>query len=108
MNQIADNGSLVEQPSGVPFPWPHGVTLTAVDEVVLALPGLIIDSPQTIGAALEGSDDMDIKIEFDDDRVSVKLVYIKLQPRMWARVKRSCEAVMISSDGAPKRLMVKR
>ena len=100
-----NDGIATQSPNSV-FRWPSGVTLTAIDELALILPGKVIGESETIQSVLEGSDDMQLKLEFFEDGNSVKFVIVKLQPEMWVRVTRACEAKVISFDGEPKRIRV--
>lgn len=100
------NDRIATQPHGSTFQWPKGVTLTALDELVLILPGAIVGESEPIRSAVEGSDKMQVRLEFENDTGPLRFVYIRLQAGMWARVARSCEARLISLDGTPRRISI--
>lgn len=53
------NDLIASQPPGEMFPWPKGAVLTAVDELVLALPVALFEADRPMNEAVFGSDDVE-------------------------------------------------
>ena len=90
---------IAHQPPHEIFPWPVGVTITAVDDVVIALPLALFDQDRPMGEFLFGPDGMGIKYLPDKD-----FFLIHLEPGMAVRLAKSCQAFVVADDGKPRRL----
>ncbi len=89
----------VAQPPNEPFPWPAGVTLTALDEVILALPAALFNADRPMGAVVQGPADMAFSYTPGED-----VFLIRLQPGMAVRLTKPCRAYVVADDGRPRRL----
>ena len=94
---------VAHQPPGEIFPWPKGTVLTALDELVIALPVEIFGKDEPIGSVVLGPDDMEINIPPQG-----KIFYVRLQPGMSVSLTKSCEASLVAEDKQPRRLTVRR
>lgn len=90
---------VAHQPPNEVFPWPKGVTLTALDEVVIALPVAIMDTDRPMKEFIFGPDEMDINLPPNGE-----VFFIKLQPGMAVSLARSCQAYVVAGDGKSRRL----
>ena len=75
--------------------------LTALDELVLALPTAILDD-RPIGSIVFGADDMQFNMPPDGDTF-----YIKLMPQMSVSLAKSCESYIVADDNRPRRMLLK-
>lgn len=98
-----DDNDIVLAPFGVVFPWSKKFELTAVDDLVLALPGAIFGKNQALQEVLFGPDDM--LIAFSPDH---EVVYVKLQPGMSIRLTKSADAFVASEDKKSRRIKLTR
>ena len=90
------------QPHGEIFPWPKGVVLTAVDEVVLALPVALFEEGRPMCEFVFGSEDMELNIPKGSE-----VFFIRLGPGMSVRLAKSVQAYVVSEDGKPRRIRVR-
>src|SRR5262249_20702278 len=91
------------QPHGEIFPWPRGMALTALDDVVvLEIPLELFGNDKKIGECLFGPDDMEINSRPGFDRF-----FIRLKPGMTVSLAKSVQARVISDDGKPRRIKAK-
>lgn len=92
---------IASQPPGEIFPWSKGVILTAVDELVLALPRGLIDKGRPIGEFLFGPDDMEISIPPEGDTI-----FVRLAPGMSIRLAKSVQSYVVAEDKNPRKVKV--
>ena len=97
--QPRPDGEVALQPPGEVFPWPKGTVLTAVDDVVLALPMALLAGDQPLKEILSGPDGMEVNLPPDGEAF-----FIRLRPGMSASVGRSCQAYVVAEDGRPRRI----
>ncbi len=97
--QPRPEGEVALQPPGEVFPWPKGWVLTAVDEVVLALPKALLVPDRPLKEILSGPDGMEVSVPPDGDAL-----FVRLLPGMSASVARSCQAYVVAEDGRPRRI----
>ena len=99
----ATTGDLIAtQPHGEIFPWPKGAVLTAVDELVLALPiALFGDRP--MAESLFAPDDVQMNIPPEGDTF-----FVRLMPGMSISLAKSVQSYVVSEDGKPRRIQVQR
>ena len=95
---------IATQTHGSTFRWPRGLTLTAVDEVILVLPGAVVADNDRIETAFDASEDLEMKLELASDGKTLQYIYLHLQANMWVTSKKTCDAMVLASDGMPKRL----
>jgi hypothetical protein len=93
--------AIAHQPPGEIFPWPQGTILTALDELVIALPMVIFGKDEQIGSVLLCSPNMQIHIPQEGDTF-----LIRLQPGMAVSLTKSCQARVVADDGKPRRLKI--
>src|SRR5687767_4000245 len=92
------------QPPQTVFAWPKGTVITAVDEVVLALPMKLFDQDRPVAESIFGPDEMQITPSEDPG-----IFLIKLLPGMSVSLAKSCQTYVVAPDGAPRRIkMAKR
>lgn len=99
--QAAPGDSIASQPPGEIFLWPKGVILTAVDELMLALPKGLIDKGRPIGEFLFGPNDMEISIPPEGDSILVRLA-----PGMSIRSAKSVQSYVVAADKTPRKVKV--
>jgi hypothetical protein len=97
-----NKGIPATHPPMQPFPWPEGAVITAVDELVLALPIALFDNDRSIGNFVFGPDDMQMNIPPAGDTF-----YIRLRPGMSVSLAKSCECYLVAEDTNPRRLRIK-
>lgn len=100
---VSGDDIIVTQPHGVVFPWPKGAILTAVDELMFALPKGIFDKDRPMSELVFGSDDMQINIPPDGD-----MFLVRLMPGMSISLAKSVQAYVISEDQRSRRIRVTR
>jgi hypothetical protein len=102
-SQPSTAGELIAaQPHGEIFPWPKGAVLTAIDELVLALPtALFGDRP--MGESLFTPDDAQINVPPEGDTF-----FVRLMPGMSISLAKSVQSYVVSEDGKPRRISVRR
>lgn len=102
--QTAPQGELIAtQPHGAIFPWPKGAVLTAVDELVLALPMALFDKDRPIGEFVFGPDGMEINIPPDGDTF-----FIRMTPGMSVSLAKSVQSYVAADDRKPRRIKVQQ
>jgi len=101
--QSTDDGIPATHPPLKPFPWPKGAVITAVDELVLALPVALFDKERPMSEFVFGPDDMQIIVPPQSDTL-----FIRLMPGMSLSLAKSCECYIVAEDQNPRRLKVKR
>jgi hypothetical protein len=84
------------------FPWPRDGIITAVDEVVIALPLALFDKDRPIGEFIFGPKDMELNIPPNGDKF-----FIRLKPGMSVSLAKSCEAYVVADDDVPRRVKVR-
>jgi hypothetical protein len=89
------------QPPGEVFPWPKGVVITAVDEVVLALPVALLAPDRPMGEFVFGPDDMEFSAPAGSE-----VCFLKLRPGMSVSLAKSVQAFVWAEDKQPRRLKV--
>ena len=106
--QPSTAGELVAaQPPGEIFPWPNGAVLTAVDELVLALPVALFDKDRPMSEFVFGPEDMQMDIPPEGDTFFVRLMpaypSVSRSPcsRTWSR--RTESLAGSKSSGRPPR-----
>lgn len=102
-SQPSSAGELIAtQPHGEIFNWPKGAVLTAVDELVLALPtALFGDLPMK--ESLFTPDDAEISVPPEGDTF-----FVRLMPGMSISLAKSVQSCVVSEDGKPRRMKVQR
>jgi hypothetical protein len=94
---------IATQPHGEVFPWPKGAVLTAVDELVLALPTALFDKDRPMGEFVFGPADMQMNIPPEGDTF-----FVRLTPGMSITLAKSVQSYVVSEDQKPRRLKVQR
>jgi hypothetical protein len=93
----------VTQPVGVIFPWPKGAVLTAVDELLLALPIALFDPDRPMSEFVFAPADAAINIPPTGDTF-----LIRLTPGMSVSLAKSVQSFVVADDGKPRRIKVTR
>ena len=89
------------QPPGEVFPWIKGMVLTAVDEVVVALPIELLGKDEPIGSIVVAPDDMQIIFQKQGG-----VFYLHLKSGMSVSLTKSSDAMLVADDKQPRRLKI--
>lgn len=95
--------AIAAQPPGQVFAWPKGAVLTAVDELVLALPMALFDNDRPMGEFVSGPADMQMNIPPSGDTF-----FIRLMPGMSVSLAKSVQSRVVAEDTRPRRIKVTR
>jgi hypothetical protein len=95
------HAQIAAQSPGELFPWPKGAVLTAVDEVVIALPKELFDPDQPMGDFISASSELQISIPRTGE-----IFLIRLAPGVSASLTKSCDAYIVADDKSPRRIKV--
>ena len=98
-----DEGAVATSAPMEPFAWPKGVVITAVDEVVLALPMAVLEKDRPMSEFVFGPDGMEIGLPPEGDAF-----FIRLAPGMSVSLAKSCQCYVVAEDKNVRRLKVKR
>jgi hypothetical protein len=90
------------QPPGEVFPWPKGAVLTAVDELVLAIPTALFDPGRPMDEFVFASADAELNVPPGGDTF-----LIRLKPGMSVSLAKSVQSFIVADDKTPRRLRVK-
>lgn len=101
--QPADDTIAATHPPMEAFPWPKGAVITAVDQLVLALPVALFDKDRPMSEFVFGPDDMQMNMPPESDTF-----FIRLMPGMSLSLAKSCECYIVADDKKLRRLKVKR
>ncbi len=101
--QATDDATAATHPPMKPFPWPKGAVITAVDELVLALPVALFDKDRPMSEFVFGPQDMQMNMPPDSDTF-----FIRLMPGMSLSLAKSCECYIVADDQNLRQLKVKR
>lgn len=85
------------------FPWPNDMTLTAIDELVIALPIALFGDNEKLGDVLLLPENAEINIPLNGDRF-----YIRLRSGMTAAIVKSSMACLVAQDARPRLARAKR
>ncbi len=97
----AIRGELCLQPHGELFPWPKGVLITAVDELIISVPMALFEDDRPLNDAVNGPDNMEISFDAENN-----VCFLRLQPGTVVSVNKSTQAYIVSEDRKPRRLKV--
>jgi hypothetical protein len=92
----------VSQPPGAIFPWPKGAVLTAVDELVLAVPVALFDPGRPMSEFVFAPADAEINVPPAGDTFM-----IRLRPGMSVSLAKSVQSFVVADDQKPRRIRVK-
>lgn len=98
---------VAHQPPCVPFTWPRGCQLTALDETIIAVPGAILADEERIGVVIHADDDVKLSIQ-DDADAPIKL-WLRTGNSVW--LTKSCDAVIVpqfEGDTRARRFRLKK
>jgi hypothetical protein len=82
-----------------PFPWPKGAVITAIDDLVLALPTALFEMDRPMGEFVFGSEDMELSMPPESDTF-----FLRLRCGMSVSLAKSCECYIVADDKNPRRL----
>jgi hypothetical protein len=102
-------GQVAHQPPGEVFPWPKGCQLTALDEVILAVPVAILTDSEDIGSVIHCGDDVRLNIPTGPLSTSEARIMLWLQAGQSVWLSKSCQAVVVpqsEGDMAARRFRV--
>jgi hypothetical protein len=99
MDGVSGAETVAHQPPGKIFPWPKDIALTAIDEVVLAVPADLLDPDRPMGECIAGPDDMEFSAPPGSD-----VVLLRLKPGMSVRLSKTVEAFVYAADDRPRRI----
>lgn len=86
---------IASQPPGDVFPWPTGWQLTALDEVIIAVPAAILSDEETIGSVIHADEDVRINLPTVSHSTPDERIAIWLQPGQSVWLSKSCQAVVL-------------
>jgi hypothetical protein len=92
---------IASQPPGEIFPWPKGAALTALEEIVLALPTALLEKNRPMGEFVFGPDDMEANMPPDADTF-----FIRLAPQMTVSLAKPCQSYVVANDKRPRRIKI--
>jgi hypothetical protein len=92
---------IASQPPGENFVWPKGAILTAVDELILALPVALFDKDRPMSEFVFGPDDMELSAPPGSDTF-----FVKLMPGMSVSLAKSCQSHVVADDNRARRIKV--
>lgn len=98
----ADDGVPATHPPIQVFPWPKGAVITAVDELVLALPVALFDKDRPMSEFVFAPGGMQINVPAEGDTF-----FLRLMPGMSVSLAKSCESYIVADDKKLRRLKVK-
>lgn len=98
----SDSDVLATAPPGKIFPWPKGAVITAVDEIVLAIPIALFEKDRPMAEAVFGPDDMEVNIPPDNDTF-----FVRLKPGMSLSLSKSVQSYIVGDDENLRRLIVR-
>jgi hypothetical protein len=104
---VNPNERIALQPPGESFKWPKGVTLTPLEEVIIAIPGAILGANEKIQSVIDGNDRIEIKMKFGADD-KPEAIYLKVQAGMSVKINKTCEAMVLSDNPQPKRIKIEQ
>ena len=99
----ADEGKVASQPPGVPFPWPHSTRLTALEDLILAIPAAVLASGEKIGDVIHSDVDAEIRLPTTP---SDMLIHLRLKKGMSVWLSKSVQGVVVASDKRPRAIRV--
>src|SRR5688572_20829791 len=102
-SRLSADESVASQPPGVPFPWPRGARLTALEPVTLAIPAAAIVDGEKIGSVILGDADLEIRLP---DKPSDSLIYLRLKEGSSVSLSKSVQSVVVADDKRPRRIRV--
>lgn len=100
--QSIDDGIAATHPPMQPFPWPKGAVITAVDELILALPVALLEKDRPMSEVVFGPDDMQINIP-----PLSGTFFVRLKPGMSLSLAKSCDCCIVADDQNLRRMKVK-
>ncbi len=86
---------------GAIFPWPQGMVITALDEMIIEIPQAVFGE-EPIGSVLLGSEDCEVCIPPHND----DSFFIRLQPGMSVSLTKSCEARLVAEEKTPRKVWI--
>ena len=95
---------VVSQPPGVPFPWPCGARLTALELVTIAIPAAAIAAHEKIGSVIHGDADLEVRLP---TKPGDSLIYLRLKEGSSVALTKSVQGVVVADDKVPKRIRVR-
>jgi hypothetical protein len=93
--------AIVSQPPGEVFPWPQGIVITAIDEVIIAIPLQLFGKDEAIGSVIIAPDDVQFALRKDLD-----VFLIRLQPGLSVSLTKSCQAYIAADDKQHRRFKI--
>lgn len=91
---------------GEMIPWHAGLKLTAVDELMLALPAALLDGDKPMGEILQGTSDLEIALPGINGNDPERLL-IRLRPGQHMTLARSAQAQVYTNPGWPAKMRVR-
>ena len=104
--QVGPDDLIAAVDCGYKFPCPRGVTLTALEGLMIALPGAIVEPMAPLGSAFETSAEVEMRIEFVEQTNTAKHFLFRLVPGAWIQILKPCEVMILSEDRKPRRLRI--
>jgi len=99
VSQVAD-----QQGPDKPFFWPANVTLETVDEIIVVLPGSILEDNEVFGSVIQtSSDDTPVRFDPPDGTPAFKTIALRLKPGVQMTLTKSAQVRFESPEGQPHR-----
>lgn len=89
--QRALHETIAHQSPCVPFAWPKGCQLTALDKTIIAVPGAILADEEPIGVVIHADDD--VKLSMQNDAGAPIKLWLRAGNSVW--LAKSCEAIIV-------------
>jgi hypothetical protein len=92
--------TVAHQPPGEVFPWPKGWQLTALDEVVIAVPAAILSDHEVIGSVIHCDNGVELNLPTGPHRTADARIMLWLRVGQSAWLSKSCQGVIVpQADG---------
>lgn len=85
------------------FRWPKDVIVTAIDDVVLAVPIELLEPNESMGKFIFAPEEMQIDISDGEHRI-----YLKLDVGMNVRIAKTVECLVCGEDSKPRRIHLRK
>jgi len=96
-------GNVAAQPPGVPFPWPRLTRLSALEDLVLAIPAAAIATNEKIGDVVHSDADAEIRLPAS---ATDTLIHLRLKAGMSVWLSKSVQGVVVATDRRPRKIRV--
>lgn len=103
MSLFAGGDRIASQPPGQSFPWPRATRLTALEDLILAIPAATLEKDEKIGSVIHSDPETEIKLQMSS---AESFIYLRLKAGMSVWLSKSVEGVVVASDKRPRRIKI--